>query len=935
VTSTDDGDDSNATGGQRVRRRESAETIRTDAVSERARETTDADRGGRSRRDRLQRSLGNQTVQRLAADGDHGRSAAVGGTDDRFEREARRVAEAAVRPGGREDVDPGSARSDGRRLCTRCQRRRANGKPLHCPECLAALGDARGGGSEPSGEAPVPQRAAVDTGGSTPSGPAEPTAGVGTESGGRRTSAEGGRSGDTGTIATGGGRALPDSVRTTLERRLGYDFGDVRVHTGAGADALARDLDAVAFTVGRDVFFRAGAYDPSTVAGRRLLAHELTHVVQQGESEPLADRSSDRSEPSRTRPSTPRVTHGEDATVRRQVVGFGLTPGSLLGQTWLGLGRSMKRRLVDTAIDAALTTIETFPGRTLLGGLWTFVGPGLRGFYQRLQSANPEKKVTAVDKLARIMAGESLAYAKGLLVGTLKGFFVDGLWGIVDAIRMVINGVGKLWEFLGAVRDLVGAFPKKVQKLFDTARQLGATLAANVGPAVREIENLLTDPEAVATLIGPIVEAGKAKAADLGSTVAGKLLEFFTKPGAEATVGRATGRVIGVVLFEALFAYLTAGTGTAVTAIKAVGKTIAKRAGRLAGSVLRVFRALLPYFDDVIDVVKAAGKFLKGRVLGTVTDQFAELLDTLEDLFQQFLKHCHESKLTCDFPEEAGAASKADEAGDAASAAPRRGARDTPERERRPERGSGEPDGPSRVPTGELTESARTWVDDLGLTDTARTIADAPDHVRGAINRFHGRKGFDDAVEQYLTGPKNVADGQEFVLKFAYREAPASADIAFERLTKRQIRLDESLEAALEAAESRAGDRVTDVVIDGTRYEMKSHEFGMREFLDEMNVEKYIKQLEEDLSTRPHLLRRPEKLDVRWVFDGRKTGHSGGELADRIADAWTAKLKREAREQFASRGAKTTGPSLREVERRIDADARTIRRTLQTIIEVY
>lgn len=78
----------------------------------------------------------------------------------------------------------------------------------------------------------------------------------------------------------GGGRPLRGSVRSFFEPRFDSDLGGVRVHTGPSADEAARAVDARAFTVGRDVVFRAGAYRPDTRSGTRLLAHELTHVVQ-------------------------------------------------------------------------------------------------------------------------------------------------------------------------------------------------------------------------------------------------------------------------------------------------------------------------------------------------------------------------------------------------------------------------------------------------------------------------------------------------------------------------------------------------------------------------------------------------------------------------------------------------------------------------------
>ncbi|MDC0668501.1 eCIS core domain-containing protein [Nannocystis radixulma] len=81
--------------------------------------------------------------------------------------------------------------------------------------------------------------------------------------------------------ATGGTR-MPDAVRAFMEPRFGRSFEDVRIHTGMRASALARQFDARAFTVGSDIFFRRDAYRPATAQGRRLIAHELAHTIQQG-----------------------------------------------------------------------------------------------------------------------------------------------------------------------------------------------------------------------------------------------------------------------------------------------------------------------------------------------------------------------------------------------------------------------------------------------------------------------------------------------------------------------------------------------------------------------------------------------------------------------------------------------------------------------------
>ena len=78
-----------------------------------------------------------------------------------------------------------------------------------------------------------------------------------------------------------GGSPLPRSARSFFEPRFGADFSHVRVHTGSRAAETAKSINARAFTVGGDIAFGAGQYSPGSQAGKRLLGHELTHVVQQ------------------------------------------------------------------------------------------------------------------------------------------------------------------------------------------------------------------------------------------------------------------------------------------------------------------------------------------------------------------------------------------------------------------------------------------------------------------------------------------------------------------------------------------------------------------------------------------------------------------------------------------------------------------------------
>jgi hypothetical protein len=89
----------------------------------------------------------------------------------------------------------------------------------------------------------------------------------------------------------GRGAQLDQGVQGQMESAFGSEFGGVRVHTGTEAHALNRAVGAVAFTTGNDIFFSQGSYSPGSSGGRELLAHELTHVVQQGGAAPLSGRA--------------------------------------------------------------------------------------------------------------------------------------------------------------------------------------------------------------------------------------------------------------------------------------------------------------------------------------------------------------------------------------------------------------------------------------------------------------------------------------------------------------------------------------------------------------------------------------------------------------------------------------------------------------------
>ncbi len=240
----------------------------------------------------LQRVVGNQAVSRLLAEQSTQPAAArqpgpgvclqrilgpyhlgiqakltVGAAGDAYEQEADRVADRvlAMAPGG--DAGQGTLASrDG------VQREGPDGK-IQAGSLAASISrvpDARP--AAPEREAPVLRSEEGDA--SVPSGVAR-----------RPVGPEGGDAGPgmEAALAASSGRPLPDGVRADLEPRFGADFSAVRIHSGPEVARLSQDLGAQAFTRGQDVFIPADRYDPGTSTGVRLLAHELTHTIQQRE----------------------------------------------------------------------------------------------------------------------------------------------------------------------------------------------------------------------------------------------------------------------------------------------------------------------------------------------------------------------------------------------------------------------------------------------------------------------------------------------------------------------------------------------------------------------------------------------------------------------------------------------------------------------------
>jgi hypothetical protein len=239
-------------------------------------------------------TLGERQVQGKAASG----GAVVGAADDPAERKADEAADRVMRKPDPVAVEPApaapgdttppqvTASPPGNGAEPPVQRKEGSSDEQRLPGAAPATPATTSGSAAPSGAPPettTPAGAAAGAGmpdAGIPEPAAEPPAPEG-EQPARETPRVPTEVQEYLDASRGKGAPLPEKARRTFETKFQRPLDDVRLHDDGSADDAARKLDALAFTRGNDIYFRAGAYDPESQEGQRLLAHELAHVVQQ------------------------------------------------------------------------------------------------------------------------------------------------------------------------------------------------------------------------------------------------------------------------------------------------------------------------------------------------------------------------------------------------------------------------------------------------------------------------------------------------------------------------------------------------------------------------------------------------------------------------------------------------------------------------------
>ncbi len=253
------------------------------------------------------------------------------------------------------------------------------------------------------------------------------------------------------------GGALDPSTRAWFEPRFGYDFSRVRIRGDQESAASARSLGAIAYTAGPEIAFDPAHYQPGSAAGKRLLAHELAHVVQQGHATPLEGRGAIRPTAGRVGPriqrDVPRDASGDQAT----------------GQ----MGGAFRRQ-------APAPSLGNMPQLNLGGHTLDGDAQSARSLLQSQLTVGPMMQPTYLG------SGMTLQQVSAMLANVTPALTEPARWALVQSVW---------WDKVSAVRQL--------PPLYDSPLTLSSGAAGGAGaPPVAGGRTLPTPQQAAANYVG-------------------------------------------------------------------------------------------------------------------------------------------------------------------------------------------------------------------------------------------------------------------------------------------------------------------------------------------------------------------------------------------------------------------------------------------------
>lgn len=356
---------------------------------------------------------------------------------------------------------------------------------------------------------------------------------------------------------SGAGEPLDAMLRDDMEQRFGHDFASVRVHTGAAAAQMARSVKAKAFVACSNVVFGAGRYDPHSSPGRRLLAHELVHVIQQ------------RSSPT----PGPILRDGEDALPESDAEGE-----ESYADRWIqarieeasievarGLHRSMAMSMsiaIPESIMAALIAAEV-----------SFL---YRSYQLLVEEGHAAQILGRIEEL--LTPATALEFFTGYVWGVLQGLVspITGLWHLAEGgIQFAISAVEWIHTLPEQAPELLAEAEALRQSMQEFGSQASATLTS-----LRDRDQLLAFAGAIIAAVPAGAEAFQRQlvrgAQRQGRRAATSLVRHFLNTPLRQ-LGVELGEIVGTVFIELVLLLFTTGVGNLITKLGELARRLAPR----------------------------------------------------------------------------------------------------------------------------------------------------------------------------------------------------------------------------------------------------------------------------------------------------------------------------------------------------------------------
>lgn len=305
--------------------------------------------------------------------------------------------------------------------------------------------------------------------------------------------------------------------------------------------------------------------------------------------------------------------------------------------------------LVDRDIDALIELINDLPEPAILGPLWAVVKYAFLGFLERIRDKPADEKKRYVTKVRWLAFNPK--FMAGALVGTIEGFVVDGIVGLVRLVWDLVTGIPKLlyqvWEFFKARIDDIERIDDMVDEAKGVYRSIRAFLA-RPDAAAEFVAYLKRTPTIFFEMLKTMNAEARGWAYKAGQEGADKLFSFVL--GTDAfDIGRLSGRVLGMILFEIALFYFTAGAGTlakwgakAIQILLKAGRFVARSSKLLA----RAFASVQRVVKKGLELAQQAGGKLRG-----IFARVERLFDSVVRWFNGGMKRMRRRKTPRDGPD--------------------------------------------------------------------------------------------------------------------------------------------------------------------------------------------------------------------------------------------------------------------------------------------